>query len=61
MHPPFSAGKGGEVGPPIKFSKRGGGGGLTGPHIFKGGCLERGGDFFSGGRGCNFHIKIIEI
>ena len=33
--------KAGEVEPPTKFSK--GGGGLTGPQLLEGGCWERGG------------------
>ena len=45
--------KAGEVEPPTKFSKRGG---LDRTSTFRGGCWERGGDFFQGG--CNFHIKI---
>ena len=32
--------------------------GLTGPQPLEGGCWERGSDFFQGGRGCDFHIKI---
>ena len=32
------------------------GGGLERPQLLEGGCWERVGDFFKGGR-CNFHIK----
>ena len=37
------------------FQKGGGEGDLTGPLFLKGGCWERGGDFFQGG--CNFLTK----
>ena len=39
----------GEIEPPTKFSKRGGG--LTGLQLLEGGCWQRGGDFFQGGGG----------
>ena len=52
--PPFLQGGGGGVEPPTKFSKREG---LTGS-VFRGGCLERGGDFFFwGGGGAVFTKK----
>ena len=40
--------------PPTKFSKRGGG--LDRTSTFRGGCWERGGDFFQGG-GLQFSHK----
>ena len=57
MHPPLFVG-GGRVEPPTKFSKRGGG--LTGPQLLKGGCWERGGDFFQG-EGVQFSHKKINV
>ena len=39
------------------FQKGEGGGRLDRTSTFRGGCWERGGDFFSEGGGCNFHIK----
>ena len=42
------------VEPPTKFSKRGG---LDRTSVFRGGCWERGSDFFQGGGGCNFLTK----
>ena len=33
-------------------------GSLTGYQFLEGGCKNRGGDFFSSGRGCRFYIKI---
>ena len=50
--PASAGGKG--VEPPTKFSKNGGGP-LTGSQVYKGGCWERGGDFFHGD--CSFYIK----
>ena len=61
MHPPYYSGVrwgGGGVEPWTKFSKSlcwGEGGGLGRISIFRGGCWERGGDFFQGG--CSFYIK----
>ena len=52
--PPLCWGE--RVEPPTKFSKRGGGR-LDRTSTFRGGCWERGGDFFQRGGGCNFHIK----
>ena len=49
----LSAG-GWEFEPPAKFSKRGE---VNMVLIFRGGCWERGGDFFQGGGGCSFYIK----
>ena len=65
MHPPYYSGVrwgggGGGGGAGAKISKSvggggGGGGGLGRISIFRGGCWERGGDFFQGG--CSFYIK----
>ena len=51
VHSPLSAG-GGRA--PTKFSKRGGEG-LDRTSTFRGGCKERGGNFFQAG--CSCHIK----
>ena len=51
MCTPLSAGGRG-VEPPIKFLKRAG---LDRTSTFRGGCWERGGDFFQ--RGCNLYIS----
>ena len=54
VHPPFL--QEGGVEPPTKFSKKKGGGGLTGPQLLEGVPGKEEGDFFQG-RGYNFHIK----
>ena len=41
---------------PTKFSKRRGGGGLTGPHLLEGVARKEGGDFFQGEGGYNFQF-----
>ena len=40
---------------PTKFSEREG---LTGPPLLEGVAGKEGNDFFKGGAGCNFYIKI---
>ena len=48
VHPPFLlSGEGGDE-TPTKFSKKEGGGGLTGLQLWEGGCWKRGGNFLSG-------------
>ena len=55
VHPLSEGGEGARgVEPLTKFSKKREG--LDGISIFRGGCWERGGDFFLG-RGCSFYTK----
>ena len=57
MHPPFSVVGGGGGGGGWTSNQILKKGGLTGPQLLERDCWERGGWLFSGGVGCNFHIK----